>query len=240
MKKIIFLTIFSLFVLAGWQICHAVDFQLNLNYPNIQGATSPSSNSTLPGLINYIYKFALLACGITALVSILIGAFQYVTSAGDSSKAGDAKERITQALLGILVLLASVLILRTINPDLVTLSLSLPTTTTGGGGSGGGYGYQDSLLKCYSTQCDGCTTCTSTCSQGKICTSDNPPPPKQRCIYCCGQDCNPTEQVPTQVAIDCVTPVPTMEKCKEAAAAKCGDPVLSFNGNIQVITGGCK
>lgn len=127
MKKIIFLTLFIILALGIWQNCQAVD--LLLKYP-VVGGQSLEKTSSLPQLINYIYKFALLACGITALVSILVGAVQYVTSAGDSSKAGDAKNRITSALLGILILLASVLILRTINPDLVNLKFGLPETKT--------------------------------------------------------------------------------------------------------------
>ena len=128
MKKILFLTIFIILLFGIWQICFAID--LLLDYPDVPGAQKLSEASDLPNIINYIYKFALLACGITAFVSILFGAIQYVTSAGDSSKAGDAKDRITQALWGILILLSAVLILRTINPDLVSLSLTLPETNT--------------------------------------------------------------------------------------------------------------
>ena len=124
MKKIFFVIIFALLLFGMWQNCYAVD--LLLKYPDVPGAQSPNETSDLPQLINYIYKFALIACGITAFVSILIGAIQYVTSAGNSSKASEAKDRITSALWGILILLSSVLILRTINPDLVSLSISLP------------------------------------------------------------------------------------------------------------------
>jgi hypothetical protein len=122
-KNLIFTGILLFILLGLWQNCQAVD--LLLKYP-VVGGQSLENTSSLPQLINYIYKFALLACGITALVAIIIGAFQYVTSAGDSSKATDAKNRITSALLGILILLGSVLILSTINPDLVSLSLNLP------------------------------------------------------------------------------------------------------------------
>jgi hypothetical protein len=124
MKKTFFVIIFALLLFGIWQNCHAVD--LLLEYPDVPGAQSPSQATDLPQLINYIYKFALIACGITAFVSMLIGAIQYVTSAGNSSKASEAKDRITSALWGILILLCAVLILRTINPDLVTLSISLP------------------------------------------------------------------------------------------------------------------
>jgi len=110
-----------LFALFGfWQKCFAVE--LLLNYPEISGKTL-GEQSTLPQLVQYIYKFALGICGITALISILIGAFKYVSAGSDSSKVGDAKDQITQALLGLLILLAAVLILRTINPDLVSFKL---------------------------------------------------------------------------------------------------------------------
>jgi len=128
MKKIFFVIIFALLLFGAWQNCYAVD--LLLKYPDVPGAQSPNETSDLPNLINYIYKFALLACGITAFVSILIGAIQYVTSAGNSSKAGEAKDRITSALWGILILLSSVLILGTINPDLISLKLDIGSTPT--------------------------------------------------------------------------------------------------------------
>ncbi len=118
MKKSIFfiVTIFVLLIIA--QNCLALE--LLLDYPTISGKDL-GDTSSIPDLISYIYKFALGACGITALVSIIIGAAQYAFSAGDSSKAGDAKDRITSALLGVLILLFSYLILNTINPDLVSL-----------------------------------------------------------------------------------------------------------------------
>jgi choline-glycine betaine transporter len=124
MKKLLSVIIFITLFIGIWQTCLAVE--LLIEYPEIPGAQSPNETSDLPNLINYIYKFALLACGIVAFISILFGAIQYVTSAGNASKAGDAKDRITQALWGILILLAAVVILRTINPDLVNLSLTLP------------------------------------------------------------------------------------------------------------------
>ena len=104
-----------------WQTCQAVD--LLLDYPNIPGAEKPSSTSTLPGLIKYIYRFSLGICGIVALIAILIGAFKYASASGNSSQVEDAKDQITQALLGILLLLAAVVILNTINPDLVNIGI---------------------------------------------------------------------------------------------------------------------
>lgn len=124
MKKIIIITISIFFLFGIWQSCQGVELILEGQYPKI-GETTPTSEG-LPGFIRYIYLFALGAVGIIALLSILIGAIMYVFSAGNPSKASDAKDRIFSALLGILILLAAVLILRTINPDLVNIGFELP------------------------------------------------------------------------------------------------------------------
>lgn len=124
MKKIIPITILSLVLFfLIFNTCQAVD--LLLEYPPV-GEYKLEEASTLPEVIRYIYMFALGAAGIVALLMILIGAIMYIFSAGNSSKAADAKDRIYSALLGILILLASVLILRIINPDLVNIGFTLP------------------------------------------------------------------------------------------------------------------
>jgi dolichyl-phosphate-mannose--protein O-mannosyl transferase len=126
MRKFLFfiIAVFTFLIVA--QNCLAVD--LLLDWPKLGNQQSLNELNNkgdlgVPDLINYIYKFALGICGVTALVSIVYGGAQYAFSAGNSSKAEDAKDRITQALLGIVILLFAVLILRTINPDLINLTL---------------------------------------------------------------------------------------------------------------------
>lgn len=75
----------------------------------------------LPQFVKYIFLFALGVVGIVALLGIIMGAFGYVTSAGNPQKAADSKEKIIAALLGLLLLLGSALILNMINPDLLKL-----------------------------------------------------------------------------------------------------------------------
>lgn len=127
MKKTIFITIIIILFFGFWQNCSAVN--LLEKYPEISGIKI-GEGTTLPEIIKYIYMFSLGIVGIVAFVSIIIGAVQYITSAGNDSKMGEAKDRITSALLGILILLSSVLILRTINPDLISLDFKLPPLTT--------------------------------------------------------------------------------------------------------------
>lgn len=171
MRGLLFLAIFSMLLFGIWQTCFAVD--LLLDWPEI-GGEKLTPESDLPSIINYIYKFALLACGVTAFVSILVGAIQYVFSAGNASKASDARDRITQALLGVIILLAAVLILRTINPDLVNLKFSLPKSDN----NRACYCFDDYLAssetfkQCYTDAQQCISSCINTCPKGGHCKED--------------------------------------------------------------------
>ena len=61
---------------------------------------------------------------------IVIGGVQYTTSYGSSGK-GEAKARILNAVLGLLLVLGAWVILYTINPDLVKLELNIPCLIDG-------------------------------------------------------------------------------------------------------------
>lgn len=76
----------------------------------------------LVGYINSLYVLALGLSGVTALGVITYGGILYISSAGNSSIQGDAKDRIYKALIGLGLLVGSFLILYTINPDLVNLT----------------------------------------------------------------------------------------------------------------------
>ena len=144
MIKIISITILFLVILFGiWQNVYAG--KLLLNYPEM-GGIKLSEEPTLPEIIKYIYLFSLGIVGFAALISMLIGAIRYITSAGNASKAEDAKDQMTQAILGIIILLAAVLILRTINPDLVNIGFVLPTI---GGGTSTTQTNQHVSCQCY-------------------------------------------------------------------------------------------
>lgn len=121
MKKILILTIFILLLFGFWQNVQA-EQELIIDYPPV-GGTDIDSKTDLPVLIKYIYLFSLGIVGFIALASIIVGAFQYTISAGNATKIEEAKQRITQAILGILILLSTTLILGTINPDLINLKL---------------------------------------------------------------------------------------------------------------------
>lgn len=94
---------------------------------------APSPGSSIANYINYLFVFALALSGFLALGMMTLGGLQYVLAAGNVSKVEEAKNKITQALIGLGVILVSFLLLRTINPDLVKLKnpdLSPPSIRT--------------------------------------------------------------------------------------------------------------
>jgi len=112
-----------------------------VDYPDLDGAKKPGEagpGEALPQLIKYIFIFSLSIVGVIGLAAIIIGAFGYLTAVGNPQKAADAKDKILSALLGIILLLGSFLLLRTINPDLLKLGVEAPAVTVVNVPSNGG------------------------------------------------------------------------------------------------------
>lgn len=79
--------------------------------------------------ISGIYTWSLTVVGLVAFVQILYAGWMWLTAFGNTSVAGAARSKITNAILGIILLFSSYLILRTINPDLVRGTVNLPKIT---------------------------------------------------------------------------------------------------------------
>jgi flagellum-specific peptidoglycan hydrolase FlgJ len=76
----------------------------------------------IPWLAQYVsgvYKYATGFAGLLATVMAMVGGFQYLTAGGDSARVSAGKKRITDALVGMLLVLGTYLILNSVNPDLV-------------------------------------------------------------------------------------------------------------------------
>ena len=86
--------------------------------PQVEG----TNISSLDTYFKYVYQIGLGIVGIAALTMIVIGGAMYMTSAGNASQKSEAKDRITSAVLGLILALSAYLILYTINPDLVKLT----------------------------------------------------------------------------------------------------------------------
>ncbi len=96
---------------------------LNVNIPDISFSKIAKIGNTLS--INFIgeyvsgfYKYLISISVIIAVVMIMIGGAQYVAAAG-SGDVGKAKERIRNAVTGFILLMFVVLLMQTVNPNLI-------------------------------------------------------------------------------------------------------------------------
>ncbi len=91
---------------------------------------STTSVNSVADYIDTIYQFLVGIAGVTATVMIMLGGWQWIFAGGNESAITSAKERITSAIIGLVLALASYLILFTINPALVELTSLNPSYIT--------------------------------------------------------------------------------------------------------------
>lgn len=102
------------------QAVHSAGYKITTTIPGTsitQGGDAP----TITAYIANLWIFGLLAGGVLAFIMIVYGAIEWTVSAGSQSKIEDAKDRIYQALIGLVLLFGAYLILSFINPNLVRL-----------------------------------------------------------------------------------------------------------------------
>ena len=127
------LLVFGLVALVGLVAAPSAFAQsniVNLNFPCPVGfgtCNQLASSTSIGGFINSFYQIALAVAGLLALLMIVYGGIKYTISAGNTGAQEDARDIILSALYGVGLLLASYLILTTINPR-ITSNLNLPGT----------------------------------------------------------------------------------------------------------------
>src|SRR3989338_8427811 len=98
------------------------------------------TNTNIGTLFTQYFNFAFMLAGVLAFGAIVWGAFKYIIAAGNPSGQSDARDQVLQAIIGLLLLVGSGLILRTIDPNLASIELGemMPLTALKppAGGSG--------------------------------------------------------------------------------------------------------
>ena len=114
-------------------VAHAVSISMGVP------GTNPNTSSTPPGaFVANVYQFSLAIAGVLAFGVVVYGGVKYMTSAGNPSGQGDAKEWIEAALLGLLLLAGAYFILTVVNPQLTNLILPpIPAASTQSSAPGG-------------------------------------------------------------------------------------------------------
>jgi hypothetical protein len=124
-REVFFLTLFL--VLSGFFLIEAVP-TFALDYIPLEPIPGTSGSSNFPDYISGIYKFALWSVGIAAMFMLTVGGAMYLTSAGNTSAMGNAKNVIIDSLIGLVLALTAWFILNFINPDILTGDLSIFNT----------------------------------------------------------------------------------------------------------------
>ncbi|HEX9722476.1 MAG TPA: hypothetical protein VGA53_04375 [Candidatus Paceibacterota bacterium] len=164
-KKILF--VFVLLAVVA-PIFAFAQINLNLDYPTF-GGVDLNTNQNLNTVVAWLYYFFVGIAGLAAFVMIVWGGIQWLTSGAIPSQASEARDKLRAAILGLLLVLASFLIIQVINPQLTLLNqpgltqffgtnptLDLPSS--GGGGFSGPAGVTaPGIYLCRDINC----TCTN-------------------------------------------------------------------------------
>lgn len=87
--------------------------------PNPSGTGLPGDSNPKEFLIRII-NIALALAGLVAVLFLIIGGFRYITAAGNEEAGASAKKIITQAIIGIVIIILSFVIVRVISNALLT------------------------------------------------------------------------------------------------------------------------
>lgn len=124
-KKGVKLTIlFSLIaIFLVFSLTFAQERKLEIEYPEIFGLKPETIKTGLPEYAKYLFNFSVLIVGLILFGVLIWGGIRYLTSAGRPAKVSEAKERMTSAFFGAILLLFGYIILITINPQLAIFEI---------------------------------------------------------------------------------------------------------------------
>jgi len=97
--------------------------------PNNPANTIPNPNCTtnISTYIPSLFVLLIALAGGLAVIMIVVGGIQYLSTDAVSGKS-EGKERITNALVGLLLAIAAYIILNTVNPQILQFNLKIPGT----------------------------------------------------------------------------------------------------------------
>ncbi len=95
----------------------AVDFTPQVEVPG--GPEGTITGSSTGEYVRAIYKYAIGIVGILATVVLMFGGILWIVAGGNAERVGNAKSWIGASLTGLILVLCSYMILKTVNPALV-------------------------------------------------------------------------------------------------------------------------
>lgn len=116
----ILIFVFIFILIAGWvSAAQAITYQPKIEIPG--GPSGNIDENSIGQYISAVYKYAIGAVGILATVALMLGGIFWITAGGSAERVGSARAWIGGALTGLVLVLGSYMILKTVNPDLIML-----------------------------------------------------------------------------------------------------------------------
>lgn len=91
----------------------------------LPGLDSISESESLAGFLNQLYKILIGVGAVGAVIMIMFAGVQIMISSGSVRTNTEAKSRISNAVLGLLLILSPVIVFGIINPDILKLELDV-------------------------------------------------------------------------------------------------------------------
>jgi len=97
-----------------------------------EGGAVITANTSIGTIVSFVVAFIVVVAFLAALLYIVIGALQWITSGGDKQKVADARNHIIAAIIGLIVIALSFVIINVVISALGLGSitdLKIPTLT---------------------------------------------------------------------------------------------------------------
>ena len=88
--------------------------QLSANAAGPAACDNGTTDQTLQDIVDLVVNLLSLVVGLLSVVFLILGAFRYITSGGDSGKVTSAKNTILYALIGLVIVAVAQVIVRVV------------------------------------------------------------------------------------------------------------------------------
>lgn len=90
---------------------------------NIQNVQFAGNAASLPAFLNSIYMICIGLAAVIGVLQIMRAGVTWMTAAGSHEAIGNAKNLITQTIIGLILVLAPTIVFSIINPDILSLKI---------------------------------------------------------------------------------------------------------------------
>ncbi|MDR3547890.1 MAG: pilin [Candidatus Pacebacteria bacterium] len=106
--------------------------------PGISSISTSSSSGSYTTLFNSLYRICIGIAAALALIEIIIAGITWMTAGDSSEQVSQARQRIGNAVLGLILVLSPVVVFGVINPNVLSLNLNVSSLTPSTASSGSG------------------------------------------------------------------------------------------------------